>query len=353
MKTIVGLMLIASVLALAVVSLNLFPQNGTQTPPTSSLPLLVSIEAVYYDSSIGTDVTESAIYLYRMPPDGSGWIKMYQGVHNEPLILPTCSPSGTKFAFVQKQFVSSAYPGLFIMSVEGGEPTRILEEDHIRSIAWSPDEKEVLLVIDGPILDIDYIAVVNIDERTFTKLHEEQSIDAAYWAPNGTKIVFAAGYEEKTHIATMDSDGSNVVDFGLGKLPAFFPDGDLAFVNGSNIVIVSNGNKLNLEVKLTQCEGISFLSISPSGKKMLYVDDSGFLYTLNRDGSNIKKLVSVGLPPQWLSSKTYAVWSPDPNEEKIAFIGLSVINADGSGLVRLLKPDIIVDYSWRSIVSGP
>lgn len=91
----------------------------------------------------------------------------------------------------------------YIVSVEGGSPTRILEEDKdYRSFAdWSPDEKSVIMDVLPGWNPSAGIAVVSLDTHQVSELLGSAGMRNVHWSPEGRLL------------AATSEDGKNLYFF--------------------------------------------------------------------------------------------------------------------------------------------
>jgi Tol biopolymer transport system component len=168
-------------------------------------------------------------------------------------------------------------------------------------------------------------------------------VQGASFSPDGTTVVFAPGPWTPTHldpgIYLIDADGG-VPELLLAPGRRYFPDEDRSFRTG-----------------------LSLPTFSPDGTQIAYIDGMGdwgnSLRVMNADGSEVHVLDgsdvrvletgeapngtgsvrSLGMHPNGLS------WSPDGRRLVVGLLndGISVVNADGSGLT-LTIPDGVNPY---------
>lgn len=80
---------------------------------------------------------------------------------------------------------------------------------------------------------------------------------------------------------------------------------------------------------------------SGSGKLVFATSPGGALYTVNADGSNLRRLGAVGLDPAWSPTGdriAFADWNPPR--------GIYVVRADGSGRNRVFDWELIKAPAW-------
>ncbi|MBT3363277.1 MAG: hypothetical protein HN837_02040 [Chloroflexi bacterium] len=210
------------------------------------------------------------------------------------------------------------------------------------------------------------------------------------WSPDGSKILFwGSAYYEPTYYErpnqfgglssgydrevadsayyVMDSDGSNiirVIDSGYdrifwspdGKITVVYIDKDYVANELTEAIVAMDADGSNLTELFFEItpDGRTYNRVkqvywSPDGSKLAFIRDD-HLYTLNKDGSDLKVLNS-----DENKINTYS-WSPDSS--KIGY-GISwefyLMNADGSNLVAVYKADsatMRLEYSRRWSADG-
>lgn len=176
------------------------------------------------------------------------------------------------------------------------------------------------------------------------------------WSPDRSRIAWSrtdavAGFT----IWVMNSDGTNPqqLDTGNGLCPTWSPDGSrIAFVRGPSYgdLMVINADGTNL-VNLTNSPLVydGCPDWSPDGERLVFAGQQVGpnyqidLYTIDPDGGpRVLLLSDLG------GAEAYPAWSPDGSKVLYSYNsaagpgqggkdGLWVVNADGTGLVRILN----------------
>ena len=289
--------------------------------------------------------------IYVMNVDGSDPIKLANDI--TPKFNPAWSPDGTKIAFGSSDNDTAS---IYIMNADGSNPAKLIDTKEIDTYdqatsdwrfatgccnpVWSPDAEKVAFRIMhyvGCCALRGNIYIINADGSNLIST----AIPAwagPVWSPDSQKIAFSDGF--------INSDGTNVIDIGLGSA-SWSPDGKkIAFAagwGGDAKVYVMNADGTN-PVNLTDYaspwdHGPVW---SPDGKKIAFIsyrDGNYEIYAVNADGTD---LVNLTKNP---ADEGAQAWSPDST--KIAFVSNSeiyVVDADGSNLLRLTDNDA-EDYS--------
>jgi hypothetical protein len=158
------------------------------------------------------------------------------------------------------------------------------------------------------------------------QLTSEPGYDAeATVSPNGDKIVFTSTRNGDLDLYTMNIDGSNVkqITFDLG-----YDGGAFFSPDGSKLVFRASRPETNEEIN----EYKDFLSnglVAPTNME---------IYTCNIDGSELKKITSLGKAnwaPFYHPSGNKIIFSSNHHSEKGYDFQLFMINTDGTGLERI------------------
>lgn len=143
------------------------------------------------------------------------------------------SPDGARLAFgaIRDEFDAPAeiwsvnLDGTGLRRVTNHEAQDALVEE-IRSVAWSPDGKQLAYTImegrDDTYNDIYTIYLINLDG---TNRHRLVRGEWPAWTPDGKRLVYYDYRDERDGIFIIDADGRNERRLGEGYLPTLSPDG--------------------------------------------------------------------------------------------------------------------------------
>jgi Tol biopolymer transport system component len=170
------------------------------------------------------------------------------------------------------------------------------------------------------------IFVANEKGEIVKQLTQEAGYDAeATVSPKGDKIVFTSTRNGDLDLYTMDIDGKNVkqITFGLGyDGGAFFsPDGKKIVFRASR----PQGDAEIADYKDLLAKGL----VAPTNME---------IYTCNVDGSDLKKITSLGKAnwaPFYHPSGKKIIFSSNHHSERGYDFQLYMINEDGTGLERI------------------
>ena len=238
-----------------------------------------------------------------MNPDGSDAVNLTQDASAD--FSPVWSPTGEQILFVSFR---KGGESLYFMDADGNNIRKVLDNWRSRSSAtWSPDGKRIASVSDAVL----YIATV--DGKSIEPVAQTGfgSVGDPAWSPDGNQIAFIynkrkQGYELR--LLNVQTRKQKVLLGELGKYPykshpAWSPDGNqIAFVLHKFRAIQN------------QADAIAW-------------QDEETIYLINRDGSQLRKLVSEKGP-----DALRPTWSPQGDE--------IIYQQEVRGFTQLFKIDV-------------
>jgi len=228
------------------------------------------------------------------------------------------------------------YEAILAINADGTNLRSVTTGPHDQNPVWSPDGRKLTFQSDRTQRNNWDISVVNWDGSGLQRLTSDSATtdqDPA-WSPNGERIAFT----RNGSIHVMNANGSSVTRLsfqGYDSHPSWSPDGSrIAFASsrtGVNAIYVMNANGSNV-MQLTSDSAIDFgPSWSPDGstiafqRYLAYGYGWPWIYTMNPDGSGLRRLVGGGSPR----------WSPDSHRILFELFGMTSILADGTGMKRM------------------
>ncbi len=253
---------------------------------------------------------DGSAQVYVMNADGSHVTQLTRppGEYHAPVF----SPDGRKIALV------SAYnetPQVYIMNADGSQMTRLTSPPGANGTpTFSPDGRTIAFVSnrDGGHVQI---YLMNIDGSRVTRLTSyKEGASSPSFSPDGRRIAFDANEDLNSQIYVTDRDGSHAVRLTapprVHHAPAFSPDGrSIAFV--------------------CQPEGGGSVQIC----------------VMNANGSHVRQLTRWPQPGQRIAMNANMFPHFSLDGRTIVFTSMRsgteqihLMNADGSGVVRLTNP---------------
>lgn len=287
---------------------------------------------------------------------GFCFVSLAQGSAQVSADDPTCRIAFTSYR-------NGNYPEIYIMNSDGSDQIRltngnsVYQNDHDPEL--SPDGTKIAFVSqDGKIhlMNADGSGVIRLTNNSYGESNPS-------WSPDGNKIAFSSGLDGNIYVINVNGSGQAQITNGGGTKPCWSPDGtQIAFVSDrdsqpdtpiANIYIANINGSNESRVTDEQSGYMYGISWSPDGSNIVYdsivpynptpgVPDyySRGLFTIHPDGTNRTALPVTGA----LQNACVPDWSPDGT--KIAFSTtryppqeIYVVNADGSGLVKLTSTD--------------
>jgi Ca2+-binding RTX toxin-like protein len=222
-------------------------------------------------------------------------------------VTASALPGGTgRIAF------DRAYDGgsdIFSIATDGSDPVNLTDGRVVgHGPAWSPDGSKLAFYGNPVGVGCTAIWVMDADGGHMTQLTPGTDCDAVpTWSPDGSRIAFERPVQvgslgSSYDIMVMNADGSRQTD-----LTQSFPENEMQ------------------------------PAWSPDGRKIAYFK-SGYLYTINPDGSHPTNLLIRGSDPSWSPDATRLAFVRDGAAvDGGAVYDIFTANADGSGETNLTQ----------------
>jgi Tol biopolymer transport system component len=310
----------------------------------------------------------SALVYYTPGTGGSGQLWQVSALGGPPRRLASSlgggdvSHDGRRLAFFQR---TSEGIALVLAPLDGARADTVLVVspefwcDHPR---WSPDDRAVAFHRAGLFFDtrIEVVGATGGEPRTVVRAGW---LRGHSWLPDGSGFVYSSStgstmaYPPTNNLRTVGRDGSDDRQLTFGDVSYFEPDVDAARrlvasrvrsrsdvwgfpIDGSPSDNVRDG------VRITRQTGqIQVPCISPDGREMVYISDTGGhsnLWLAALDGTSAQQLTFERDPDVALALPRWA-----PAGDRVLFlrahdgrIDLCLVNRDGGG-VHALLPDAL------------
>ena len=225
--------------------------------------------------------------IWTMNPDGSDPVNLTRDTAVD--LHPAWSPTGEQILFTSFRGEGKE-PSLYLMDADGNHIRKVFDNWYSRSSAtWAPDGKRIASVRDG------VLYIITLDDESVEPVAETGfgSVGDPAWSPDGTEIAFISlwrkqGYELR--LLDVQTLKQKVVLAQLERYPhksspTWSPDGEqIAFVLHKFRTILNFIDAVNWQ-------------------------DEETIYVINRDGSNLRQLVSEKGP-----DALHPTWSPAGDE---------------------------------------
>lgn len=263
------------------------------------------------------------------------------------LLLPAQNSSAATFTGHNGQIAFGKADGIWTVR-QNGSQAQLLSERTASDMAWSPDGTQ-LAFVEPRSNDTTCLKIINALTGTTRAMTRQSSMSDSepVWSYDGTRIAFVRTKQvhgsKQSAVFTIKTDGDelkNISGWSVNKsyrVPSWAPDSKrLAYeeITSSSARILTK-NFVNGSVReLATLSDISqppLLAWSPSGKKLLFNDSEGQVYTIWADGTH-RTVISDG-------DSYGASWSPDGN--RMAFLedfsGESISVSEPDGTIRYIS----------------
>ncbi len=243
----------------------------------------------------------------------------YDGHNQRPLtanrslnLTPTWSPDGRILAYISYR---KGRPDVYRAYIFEGRGDQLVAGPGMSfTPAWSPDGSQIAFTSTRD--DNSEIYVLNADGSGLRRLTNHRSIDTSpCWSPNGREIAFTSDRSGAPQIYVMSAEGLNLrrISFegSYNDSAAWSPSSEYPEIawasrieRGPFDIAVFNFQSNQVRQLTTGRGSNESPSWSPNGLHLVFTSDrsgDAQVYTMNRDGSNQRRLTSSGAntTPQW------------------------------------------------------
>lgn len=288
------------------------PDTPTATPPpaptATSKPKasLASYRVIYSHFDGGDQADENKYSVWVMRGDGQQAAEVLR-----PAIEPAYSPDGKKIAYYRP------FNGIWVYDLNQKSATHVVVSDYAEFASFAPDGKKLVFhewIGNWWSADVN-LFVVNVDGGGRTQLLPGIR---PCWSPKGNLIAFDSCRGTDCGIFVVQPNGQGlrqVTSDGGGKV-SWSPDGKrLAYsteVDGDPEIWVVNADGSGRK-QLTKNQGNDTLPVyTPDGQYIYFLSDQNgtawAIRVMNANGSNVKTVRKVGVPPRWQFSRLWVSW---------------------------------------------
>jgi hypothetical protein len=286
------------------------PPTDTPVPPkatTAAKPQasLAAYGVIYSNFDAGDETDENKYSVWIMRGDGQGAREILR-----PAIEPAYSPNGKKIAYYRP------FNGIWVYDLDKKSGAHVVVNDYAEFASFSPDGKQLVFhEWIGNWTGNVHLIIVNADGSNRRQVVE--GIRPA-WSPVSNVIAFDSCRGTSCGIFVVQANGQGlrqVTSDGGGKA-SWSPDGKKivysAETDGDPEIWVVNLDGSGAR-QLTKNNGNDTLPVySPDGLKIFFLSDQNgkawAIQAMNPDGSGVKTIHKVGVPPRWQFSRLWVGW---------------------------------------------
>jgi hypothetical protein len=203
------------------------------------------------------------------------------------------SPDGKRLLFAgaaHDENQGQAYDTLYLVDIDGGNPTKVIDNDMSWQPSWSPDGKKIVFVKVAPSNDGTDIWTVNVDGTDLKQLTNLPGWELhPIWSPDGNRIAFTHDTIDGTANSTVNVVNSDGTGCTILLNSTFSFHGQLSWTPDSSIIIASGTDDM--------------YAFTIDGRVVRRIIASGWNQRLSHDGRKIiyENPVPQAIPPVTLS----------------------------------------------------
>ena len=284
------------------------PPADTPTPKPAAKPQasLNAYGVIYSNFDGGDEADENKYSVWVMRGDGNEAKEILR-----PALEPAYSPNGKKIAYYRP------FNGIWIYDLDKQSAAHVVASDYAEFASFSPEGNRLVFhewVGNWWSADVN-LYIVNTDGSGRTQLPQGMR---PTWALKGDLMVFDSCRGTSCGIFVVNSNGQGlrqVTSDGGGKA-SWSPDGKRivysADVAGNPEIMVVNVDGSGKK-QLTKNKGNDSLPVySPDGQYIYFLSDQNgtawAIRAMKADGSDVKTIHKVGVPPRWQFSRLWVGW---------------------------------------------
>jgi serine/threonine protein kinase len=251
--------------------------NVMQIPLDGSQPKLIMASSRNESSLSFAKAGDKAAYITDRSGDDEIWLRVngvdfrpivtkkdFPGVERFKIIASNISPDGNHIEF--SIFGTNIGEKIFIISTEGGKPTRVLSGDNYECMGiWSPDSRELAVAITEN--GSQKLAIVRSGGREPPRFipNTNDGFSRVTWSPDGTWIAYGSGED----IVLVSPDGS---------VKKKIPSPETAHENGYLLVWSKDGSTIYVASSVGKGARLHAVDINSGKSRMLaeYQDEIEF-----------------------------------------------------------------------------
>lgn len=281
---------------------------ATPTPKPTSAPKasFASYRVVYSNFDGGDQSDEFKYSIWMMRGDGQ-----QAGELLRPGIEPSFSANGKRIAYYRP------FSGIWIYDLNTKSNAPVVSAGYAEFGGFSPDGQKLVFhewIGNWWSADVN-LYTVNVDGSDRAKL--PQGIRPA-WSPKGGLIVFdtCRGSSCGIFVVQPNGEGFRQITSDAGGKASWSPNGKRivysAALDGDPEIFIVNLDGTGRK-QLTQNTGNDTLPVfSPDGQYIYFLSDQNgtawAIRAMKPDGSGVKTIRQVGVPPRWQFSRLWVTW---------------------------------------------